>query len=46
MSQILVYESSPQNDREVVWWSKSREEPWRAEAASPRQSRTITDTGK
>jgi hypothetical protein len=23
-----------------VWWSKSREEPWRAQAASPRQSRS------
>jgi hypothetical protein len=46
MSRILVYEFGPQIDREVVWWSKSREEPWRAQAASPRQSRPITDTGK
>src|SRR5882724_13411572 len=23
-----------------VWWSKSREEPWRAQAASPRQSKS------
>ena len=30
-----------QTGREVeVWWSKSREEPWRAQAASPRQSRS------
>src|ERR1700726_4891952 len=30
-----------QTGREVqVWWSKSREEPWRAQAASSRQSRS------
>jgi hypothetical protein len=30
-----------QADRKVdVWWSKSREEPWRAQAASTRQSRS------
>src|ERR1700722_18337430 len=29
-----------QVDRKVAWWSKSREEPWRAQAASPRQSRS------
>ena len=26
--------------RGAVWWSKSREEPWRAQAASPRPSRS------
>src|SRR3954447_2679817 len=26
--------------RGLVWWSKSREEPWRAQAASPRQSKS------
>src|ERR1700687_1645606 len=30
-----------QTGRKVeVWWSKSREEPWRAQAASTRQSRS------
>src|SRR5580704_14401980 len=29
-----------QVSRKVAWWSKSREEPWRAQAASPRQSRS------
>src|SRR5438105_1279991 len=30
----------------LVWWSKSREEPWRAQAASPRQSRSNPNFGE
>jgi hemoglobin-like flavoprotein len=29
-----------------VWWSKSREEPWRAQAASPRQSKSNPNFGE
>jgi hypothetical protein len=39
--QKMVYESGLRLSRKVeVWWSKSREEPWRAQAASTRQSRS------
>src|SRR5664279_137321 len=37
----MVYQCGLSLRRKVgVWWSKSREEPWRAQAASPRQSRS------
>src|ERR1700730_1821056 len=37
----MVYECEFRLRRKVeVWWSKSREEPWRAQAASTRQSRS------
>src|ERR1700682_682887 len=37
----MVYQYDLRLSRKVEgWWSKSREEPWRAQAASPRQSRS------
>jgi len=36
----MVYESRLRPAARLDWWSKSREEPWRAQAASPRQTKS------
>src|SRR5579863_1028032 len=45
---IFVYESRPQTRPQgrIVWWSKSREEPWRAKSSVDPSIKINTDTGK